>query len=245
MADGAREESQRQRAGARGRRRSLTSQPFEALDEAAGDSDGNDAEPLAAAKHAARTAAAAAIAGGLVGAAKVLIQRRGRTNDEDEDEDKERKHGGDDRPGMSGDATEGQRARNSVTDEAEDDASEDAQRAAEEDDELQRVAYHEEPRTRDDADAPQRGASSSDVAAVVGRARSHVTDLLGKETESVSAISRANGSWSVTVEVVEVHRVPDSTDILSSYEVVVDDEGDLVRLERRGRYRRSQVEEDR
>ena len=91
----------------------------------------------------------------------------------------------------------------------------------------------------------QKGASSSDVAEVVDRARSQLTDVLEKEVDSVSGISRRNGSWSVTVEVVEVHRVPDSTDVLSSYEVVLDDDRNLVSLERRGRYRRSQVEEER
>ena len=77
------------------------------------------------------------------------------------------------------------------------------------------------------------------------QARSHVENLLGKEAESISGIAKQDGRWSVTVEIVEVHRIPDSTDILASYEVVLDDDGDLIRLERQGRYRRSQVEEDR
>ena len=38
---------------------------------------------------------------------------------------------------------------------------------------------------------------------------------------------------------------PRSAHVLSSYEVVLDDDRNLVSLERRGRYRRSQVEEER
>ena len=87
------------------------------------------------------------------------------------------------------------------------------------------------------------GASSSDVQRIVDRARCLVEDLLGSETESVSGVERSNGSWSVTVEVVEMHRIPESTDVLSSYEVVLDDDGNLVRLGRARRYRRSQVED--
>ena len=49
----------------------------------------------------------------------------------------------------------------------------------------------------------------------------------------------------MSVEVVDVHRIPESTDVLASYEVALDDDGGLLSLERRGRYRRSQVEEGR
>src|SRR5207248_6016574 len=90
----------------------------------------------------------------------------------------------------------------------------------------------EEASDRSEPDEPQQGASRSDVAAMVKRARTQITDLLGKEPESISGVEQANGSWSVNVEVVEIHRIPDTTDILSSYEVVLDDDGNLVRLER-------------
>ena len=55
-------------------------------------------------------------------------------------------------------------------------------------------------------------------------------------------MQRVNGTWTVTLEVVEVRRVPESTDVLSSYDVVLDDDGGVVSLTRSGRYRRSQVE---
>jgi hypothetical protein len=241
MAERAREEAQRERADARGRRRSLLTQPFEALNEAA-NGDGNGADALVAAKKAARTTAAAAFAGGVAGAAKALIQRRAHADGDEEDDadrlDEERSEepGHETQPRMSGDDSDG-----------EDDAPEEEGGDSEPEQESgeQPVAEQEETSGGRQNGTRQKGAPSSDVADVAERARKEASDLLGKEVESVSGISRQNGSWAVTVEVVEVHRVPDSTDVLSSYEVVLDDDRNLVSVERRGRYRRSQVEEER
>jgi hypothetical protein len=249
MAERAREEAQRKRSDARGRRRSLAAKPFEALDDAAGGSDGdgngtgNGADPFAAAKQAARTAAAAALAGGVAGAAKALLQRRGEAQDDDSPDDDERE--GDQRPQPAADVSEEDERPTDVDEDArEGDEETGSEPEAEHEEPPEPTPERRQPQTRHDA-APQKGASSSDVASVVDRARSQVTDVLGKDAESVSGISRMNGSWSVLVEVVEVHRVPDSTDVLASYEVVLDDDGNLVSLERRNRYRRSQVEEER
>jgi hypothetical protein len=245
MAERAGTDAQRERATARERRRGFTSQPFEALDEAARDDSGNGGGPLAAAKQAARTAAAAAIAGGLAGAAKALVERR-RRGDDDEQDEAEREPAAEERVGPAGEEPDGDGAVDSAAEEAENAPAGEAD-ATDDDDEEEAppVAAQDQRPSTTDRDQPERGASASEAREVVDRARSHVAGLLGKEADSVSGISRGNGSWTVTVEVVEVHRVPESTDVLSSYEVVLDDDGDLLSLERRGRYRRSQVEEGR
>ena len=238
MAETTREQAKSHRAKSRERRRSLASQPSEELNEAASGDAGDSSDTIATAKRAARTAAGAAIAGGLAGAAKALLDRRGRPDDGDDGE----QYADDEEP-------EEQRAAANDAVSSDRGAEQDAERAGPAD--RQRTQEppgdrdaEAEPDERSERDEPQRGAPSSDVAAMVKRAREQITDLLGKEPESVSGVQHANGSWSVTVEVVEIYRIPDTTDILSSYEVVLDDEGDLVRLNRQRRYRRSQVEED-
>ena len=80
------------------------------------------------------------------------------------------------------------------------------------------------------------------VAEIVVKAREQLRGLLGREPESVSGIERTNGHWSVTIEVIELHRIPDSTDVLASYELVLDDDGNVARMVRRRRYLRSQIE---
>ena len=73
-------------------------------------------------------------------------------------------------------------------------------------------------------------------------AREHLQQLLGKEADSVTGLEPADDGWVVTLEVVEVSRIPASTDVLATYEVVLDDDGRLVRYRRGGRYYRSQAE---
>ena len=232
MAETKRGQAQSERAKAREGRRSSLTQPFEELDEAATGGGEGSSDTAEVAKRAARKAAAAAIAGGLAGAAKALLDRRGRSHDEDEDPEE-----------AAQDEQPEDRSSSASEPEHDTDATANDEPAGESADEEREE--REEASDRSEPDEPQQGASRSDVAAMVKRARTQITDLLGKEPESISGVEQANGSWSVNVEVVEIHRIPDTTDILSSYEVVLDDDGNLVRLERQRRYRRAQVEEDR
>ena len=48
----------------------------------------------------------------------------------------------------------------------------------------------------------------------------------------------------MTLEVVEVERVPPTTSVLGSYEALVDPEGNLLEYSRVRRYVRSQVHDD-
>jgi hypothetical protein len=66
-------------------------------------------------------------------------------------------------------------------------------------------------------------------------------DLQGADAESVSSVTRGATGWTVGLEVVELHRIPDSTDVLASYEVELDPAGELVRYERVRRYSRSEA----
>ena len=46
----------------------------------------------------------------------------------------------------------------------------------------------------------------------------------------------------MNLEVVELRRIPDSSDVLGSYELVLDDDGKVARMTRTRRYQRSEVE---
>ena len=71
-------------------------------------------------------------------------------------------------------------------------------------------------------------------------ARSQLSELTGRPAESVLGIRQDDDGWSVMVEVVELSRVPNSTDLLGAYLVKVDDDGELVGYERVRRYQRGQ-----
>jgi len=66
-------------------------------------------------------------------------------------------------------------------------------------------------------------------------------DLTGQPCESVSSLSRTHDGWRIALEVVELERIPRTTDILASYVVELDDEGELMGYERVHRYYRNEV----
>jgi hypothetical protein len=87
--------------------------------------------------------------------------------------------------------------------------------------------------------------SNGKVAAtrIVRRAVEQVRELTGRPVEGVLGLEKVDDGWVVTLEVVELRRVPDSTDVLGSYAVGVDARGELQEYRRTRRYYRSQVEE--
>ena len=70
-----------------------------------------------------------------------------------------------------------------------------------------------------------------------------LADLVGCPTEGVTAVHRNDSGWVVTVEVLELERVPETTDVMATYDVQVDEDGEIVEYSRRRRYLRAQVED--
>jgi hypothetical protein len=65
-----------------------------------------------------------------------------------------------------------------------------------------------------------------------------VAELTSNRPEGVTDVARTDDGWTVGVEVVEVERIPSSTDVLATYEVTIDSGGDLVSYRRIKRYLR-------
>ena len=72
-------------------------------------------------------------------------------------------------------------------------------------------------------------------------ARGQLAELTGRAPESVLGLRKDEDGWKVTVELVELRRVPNSTDLLGCYVVTLDDNGELVGYERVRRYQRGQA----
>jgi hypothetical protein len=67
-------------------------------------------------------------------------------------------------------------------------------------------------------------------------AAEQLAELTGRVPESVIGIERDDGLWTVDLEVVESRRIPDSTDVLATYRVQMDEDGELVGYHRARRY---------
>jgi len=209
-----REEAQKRRAEERQKRRSNASKaPEEPKQE-----ETSGEEPLDTVKHAAKVAAAAAAVGAAMGAARA----------------------------MTGGSDDGDEPRRAPEPESEQEQEPEQEPEKPEPRAEQEPEQQEEPEPRAERKEPREersGAKPSDARRVVEAAREQLEALLGKDADSVSGLDRNGDGWVVTLEVVEVARIPESTDVLASYEVELDGDRNLVRYQRVRRYHRSQADD--
>ena len=96
----------------------------------------------------------------------------------------------------------------------------------------------------------QNGSSRSARSRLSGRdvianVRRELPELLGHPVDAVLGLEPDDGKgWNVTVQVVELSRIPHSTDVLGIYEITLDQRGELGSYKRRRRYYRNQADED-
>lgn len=88
-----------------------------------------------------------------------------------------------------------------------------------------------------------RGQLSATEA--IERVRRDLPELLGHPVESVLGVEPGDSKgWNVTVQVVEMGRIPPTTDVLGAYNVTLDQNGELQAYKRTRRYYRNQADED-
>jgi Gas vesicle synthesis protein GvpO len=89
------------------------------------------------------------------------------------------------------------------------------------------------------------GSRGLSARQAVEHVRKEFPSLLGRPIEAVLGVERDDtDGWQVTVQVVELERIPRSTDVLGAYAVTIDNHGELLGYRRRRRYNRSQADED-
>ncbi|MEU8822437.1 gas vesicle protein [Streptomyces sp. NPDC048636] len=76
-----------------------------------------------------------------------------------------------------------------------------------------------------------------------GNACERLAALISHPPEGVSAVSRSEDGWKVSVDVLEVPRIPDTTSLLATYEVNLDGHGELREYRRVRRYRRGAADD--
>jgi len=78
---------------------------------------------------------------------------------------------------------------------------------------------------------------------IAQRAKEQLTELTGLKVDTVSGFDRQDKGWHVTVELIEMKRIPEGSDMLATYEGMLDDEGKLLSYQRIRRYLRQQTME--
>jgi hypothetical protein len=79
---------------------------------------------------------------------------------------------------------------------------------------------------------------------IVTDAVEQVQELIGRPVEAVTGMEKDGRDWTVTVEVVELSRIPNTTDVLGQYEVTLDRNGEITGARRLRRYPRAEARED-
>lgn len=76
-------------------------------------------------------------------------------------------------------------------------------------------------------------------ADVASRVKAALSSLTGLDVDTVSGVEKTGDDWKVVVEMVELSRIPNSSDVLASYAVVAEDKGDILSYRRTRRYLRA------
>ena len=74
-------------------------------------------------------------------------------------------------------------------------------------------------------------------------ARETIEDLTGFAPESVSGLQWDGETWLVSVDVCELERIPNTTDVMATYVVQLDDRAGLQGYKRTRRFQRGHGEE--
>ena len=96
------------------------------------------------------------------------------------------------------------------------------------------------PASRPAHEAPgsQDGRQRRDGTGIAQVARDIVRDLTGATPEGVTSIQRSDDGWQIEVEVLELERIPSTTDVLATYAVDLDGDEEVQGYRRVRRYLR-------
>ena len=71
------------------------------------------------------------------------------------------------------------------------------------------------------------------VSGLAERAKSQLAELTGLKPITVTGASKDEQGWHIALDMLEMSRIPSATDVLGDYEVLLDDNGNMLRFERK------------
>jgi len=72
-----------------------------------------------------------------------------------------------------------------------------------------------------------------EMTQVLDKAKKQLTDVTGLKIESITRVIKDNGGWRIGVDLLEMSRIPNATDVLGDYEVLLAEDGSMLRFERK------------
>ena len=70
------------------------------------------------------------------------------------------------------------------------------------------------------------------AAQAIEQAKKQVSELIERKPSSVTAVSKDEEGWHISLEMLERKAIPDHMDLLARYDVLLDEEGNIVKFDR-------------
>jgi len=85
------------------------------------------------------------------------------------------------------------------------------------------------------------GTKPMPATEIAARAKDQLSALTGLKASTVSSLSHDEKGWHIVADMIELKRIPEASDVLATYEVNLDEHGDLLSYQRTRRYTRDQI----
>ena len=72
-----------------------------------------------------------------------------------------------------------------------------------------------------------------EIKKLVEQAKSQLADVTGLKCVTVTGIFKDEQGWHVALDMLEMSRIPNATDVLGDYDVLVDEDGNMMNFERK------------
>lgn len=76
---------------------------------------------------------------------------------------------------------------------------------------------------------------------LIDKAKNDISKLTGLESSSIVKTTKIDGGWQIAIEMVEKRSIPDGMDILATYEVKLDEQGNVLEFNRKGMRKRMET----
>ena len=72
-----------------------------------------------------------------------------------------------------------------------------------------------------------------DIKELSEQAKSQLAEVTGLKPLTITGAFKDEQGWHITLDMLEMSRIPPATDVLGDYEVLLDDDGNMLRFERK------------
>ena len=82
--------------------------------------------------------------------------------------------------------------------------------------------------------------SATTLPSLVEETKRQMTAITGLSPDTISQFDRTDDGWTLAIDMVEHQSIPRTQDLIASFEVILDEHGQITRWRRTGRFIRGQ-----